>query len=228
MHQNIHPPSFIVNSSLGKRLSSAPKAASRIIIPVIILIILAAIVAASYGLRALTGVNQALSLTGTIEATEIHLGSEVAGRVDSVDVKEGDRVQAGQVLAVVRGERIRSPIDGTIIGRILEPGEIAVVGSTVIIVSNLDGLKLTVYVPEDRYGQIILGQNCQVQVDSFPNDAFLGKVTNIADRAEFTPRNVQTVEGRKTTVFAIRLDLASFGGKLKPGMPADVLCDFAQ
>jgi HlyD family secretion protein len=45
----------------------------------------------------------------------------------------------------------------------------------------------------------------------------------ISDKAEFTPRNVQTVEGRKTTVFAIKLMLADAGGKLKPGMPADVL-----
>ncbi len=47
-------------------------------------------------------------------------------------------------------------------------------------------------------------------------------MTHIADQAEFTPRNVQTADGRKSTVFAITLELAPSGGKLKPGMPADV------
>jgi len=47
-------------------------------------------------------------------------------------------------------------------------------------------------------------------------------VIQIADEAEFTPRNVQTAEGRKTTVFAIQLAVENRDGKLKPGMPADV------
>jgi HlyD family secretion protein len=50
-------------------------------------------------------------------------------------------------------------------------------------------------------------------------------VTHIADKAEFTPRNVQTADGRRTTVFAIRLALDESSGKLKPGMPADVVFD---
>jgi HlyD family secretion protein len=47
-------------------------------------------------------------------------------------------------------------------------------------------------------------------------------VRSIANQAEFTPRNVQTTQGRKSTVFAIRLSLDPAGGRLKPGMPADV------
>jgi HlyD family secretion protein len=91
-----------------------------------------------------------------------------------------------------------------------------------ITVSNLNELTLTVYVPEDRYGQIYLGQVYPVTVDSFPNETFNGTVAHISDQAEFTPRNVQTTNSRKATVFSIRLDLEPSGGALKPGMPADV------
>ena len=59
-------------------------------------------------------------------------------------------------------------------------------------------------------------------VDSYPGVAFTGTVVHIADQAEFTPRNVQTAEGRSTTVYAIKLDVPNPEGKLKPGMPADV------
>jgi hypothetical protein len=59
-------------------------------------------------------------------------------------------------------------------------------------------------------------------VDSFPGETFSGTVVYISDQAEFTPRNVQTVEGRKTTVYAIKLNVPNADLKLKPGMPADV------
>jgi hypothetical protein len=59
-------------------------------------------------------------------------------------------------------------------------------------------------------------------VDSFPDETFTATVTRIADQAEFTPRNVQTEDGRRATVFAIDLALLDPTGRLKPGMPADV------
>jgi hypothetical protein len=61
-----------------------------------------------------------------------------------------------------------------------------------------------------------------MSVDSFSGETFEATVIRIADQAEFTPRNVQTEEGRKTTVFAVELSVANPEGKLKPGMPADV------
>jgi HlyD family secretion protein len=61
-----------------------------------------------------------------------------------------------------------------------------------------------------------------VSVDSYPGETFDASVTRIADQAEFTPRNVQTAEGRRTTVFAVELSIDNTDGKLHPGMPADV------
>jgi HlyD family secretion protein len=87
----------------------------------------------------------------------------------------------------------------------------------------LDNLSITVYVPENLYGGLSLGQSASVTADSFPGETFNGTVTHIADQAEFTPRNVQTAEGRSTTVFAIKLQIQDTAGKLKPGMPADVV-----
>ena len=88
---------------------------------------------------------------------------------------------------------------------------------------RLDELTITVYVPEDRVGEVAIGQVAQVTVDSYPGITFNATVTFIADQAEFTPRNVQTVEGRKNTVFAVKLKLDNASGQLKPGMPADVV-----
>ena len=117
---------------------------------------------------------------------------------------------------------ISAPMDGIVILRSAEPGEVLVPGAPLLTLLRLDDLTITVYVPEDRYGTISLGQVATVSVDSYPGETFEATVIRIADQAEFTPRNVQTETGRKTTVFAVELSVANPEGKLKPGMPADV------
>lgn len=115
-----------------------------------------------------------------------------------------------------------APIDGVVLTRAIEPGEVAAPGSALLILGRLDELTMTVYVPEDQYGRIQLGQQATITADSFPSETFTGTVQRIAEQAEFTPRNVQTAEGRASTVFAIELAVVNQSGKLKPGMPADV------
>jgi HlyD family secretion protein len=117
---------------------------------------------------------------------------------------------------------IKAPLDGTILFRLVEPGELAVAGSPVITLVQLEKLRLTVYLPEDKYGVVDLGGEAEVRVDSYPGQFFQAVVIRIADQAEFTPRNVQTQEERKNTVYAVILEVNDPGGKLKPGMPADV------
>lgn len=203
----------------------------RRVIPVLVLLLLLAL-AGSYLVWPAFSKDDALIVSGAIEATEVRLASEFGGRVDEVLVLEGERVAKDQIVATVRPsiatrdasarERIRTPIDGVVLYRSVEPGEFAAPGAPLITVADLDHLTVTVYVPEDRYGRIALGAIYPITVDSFPGEVFTGTVRHIADHAEFTPRNVQTTDSRKTTVFAVKLDLASGAGKLKPGMPADV------
>jgi HlyD family secretion protein len=118
--------------------------------------------------------------------------------------------------------QIRAPTDGVVMSRTIEPGEVLLAGAPALSIGQLDDLTITVYLAEDRYGEVRLGDAVRVTVDSFPGETFDGRVQRIADRAEFTPRNVQTEEGRKTTVFAVEIAIEDPGVKLKPGMPADV------
>jgi multidrug resistance efflux pump len=118
---------------------------------------------------------------------------------------------------------ITAPTDCVVLTRNVEPGEFVQPGVTAFILGRLNALTITVYVPEDRFGEIQLGQTATVRVDSFPGQTFTATVIRIADKAEFTPRNVQTVEGRSSTVYAIKLSVDNADGKLKIGMPADVV-----
>jgi len=129
--------------------------------------------------------------------------------IDLVDVQMGK-------LTIV------APVSGVILSRNIEPGEVILAGASALTLGDLENLTITVYIPENRYGEVHLGDEAQVSVDSFPDQSFTATVTRIADQAEFTPRNVQTMEGRSSTVYAIQLAVQDPQGLLKPGMPADV------
>ncbi|HKZ55835.1 MAG TPA: HlyD family efflux transporter periplasmic adaptor subunit [Anaerolineales bacterium] len=168
--------------------------------------------------------------------------SQLATGPESLQVRAADAAveqakkavnQAEQALAQAQAELylidlqleklvLRSPIAGVVIGRHVQPGAVIPVGGAALTLVQLDDLTITVYLLEDRYGQVSLSTNATVSVDSFPGESFTARVVRIADRAEFTPRNVQTEEGRRTTVFAVELAVDNPGGRLKPGMPADV------
>ncbi len=117
---------------------------------------------------------------------------------------------------------VSAPSAGLVLTRSIEPGEVLQPGAGAITLSLIDDLRITVFIPEDRYGEVSLGAAVEITVDSFPDEVFSGSVLRIADRAEFTPRNVQTEEGRRSTVFAVEISVSDPGGMLKPGMPADV------
>ncbi|MFN2146746.1 MAG: HlyD family secretion protein [Anaerolineales bacterium] len=135
--------------------------------------------------------------------------AQAAADLDSIDTQ-------------IENLSIKAPIDGVVLERTVEPGEVLVPGSQAFRLADLSSLKITVFIAEDQYGSIMIGAPAAVTVDSFPGITFEASVSRIADQAEFTPRNVQTEEGRKTMVFAVELRVVDPEGRLKPGMPADV------
>ncbi len=143
----------------------------------------------------------------------------------AIAVAQAQLKQAQDALVVLQIQAskltITSPTDGVVAQRAANVGELATPGATFLTFTQLDPVKLTIYVPETRLGQIKLGDEIGVQVDSFPGRVFQGKVTYISPQAEFTPRNVQTKDARVNTVFAVKLQISNSDSALKPGMPAD-------
>jgi HlyD family secretion protein len=116
---------------------------------------------------------------------------------------------------------IVTPVSGVVLVKMAEVGEFAITGIPLVKVGQLDEMELVIYVPEDRLGFVKLNQGVDIYVDSFEGEIFRGKVTKIADQAEFTPTNIQTKEKRVTTVYAVTIKVPNPDQKLKPGMPAD-------
>jgi len=136
-----------------------------------------------------------------------------------------EQAQAVLDLVDIQMERlmVKTAVSGTILTRNLELGELVRPGMSAMSIGQLDDLRVTVYIPESKYGQINLGDTATLTADSFPDETFDTIVMRIADEAEFTPRNVQTQEERQTTVYAIELSVTDPDSKLKPGMPVDVV-----
>ena len=115
---------------------------------------------------------------------------------------------------------IASPIGGVVAGRLIEPGELVAVGTPLAIVVDLDHAWANVYVEETLVPQIKLDQAATVVTDA--GDRLPGRVSFIASRAEFTPRNVQTANERAKLVYRIKVSVDNSKGILKPGMPVEV------
>ncbi len=137
------------------------------------------------------------------------------------------RVQAESQLRsidiLLENSVVRAPVDAVVLTHSVEVGEVIAPGVPVMTLGNVDRMTITVYLAENQYGQVSVGDSVKVSVDSFPEENFEAEVIKIADQAEYTPRNVQTEEERQTTVYAVELRVDDPEGKLKSGMPADVL-----
>jgi multidrug resistance efflux pump len=117
--------------------------------------------------------------------------------------------------------QILAPAGGVVLARLVEPGETVQPGVALLRLGDLTQLRLVLYVPEPRLGEVKLGQQVQVTVDAYPSRTFAGRVQRIADQAEYTPRNMATREERVNTYYAVTVDLPNADGLLKPGMAAD-------
>jgi len=117
--------------------------------------------------------------------------------------------------------RVYAPASGVVVSKVVNPGEVVPAGTPLVVVVDLQALWLKVFIPEPEIGKLRLGEAARVYVDAFPGRAFAAKVTEISQRAEFTPKDVQTKEERVKQVFAVKLVVENPEGVLKPGMPAD-------
>jgi HlyD family secretion protein len=144
---------------------------------------------------------------------------------EEVAVAEAQVRQAEAAVRLVDAQiaqlTLTAPMDGIVTSRSGQTGETATAGAPLLTIANLDEVTLVVYIPENRVGQVRVGQEVEVQVDSFPERVFVGHVASIAGEAEFTPRNVQTQEERVNLVFAVKVNVPNPDQALKPGMPAD-------
>jgi HlyD family secretion protein len=120
-----------------------------------------------------------------------------------------------------RGETtIVSPTGGIVASRLVEPGELVAAGAPLVVIVDLDRAWANAYVEEPLVPALRLEQAVTVVTDA--GNRLPGRITFIASRAEFTPRNVQTSGERAKLVYRVKVSVDNREGILKPGMPVEV------
>jgi len=147
-------------------------------------------------------------------------------RLEDIDQAEAqlsaDEAQAALARQELLDSQLRSPTDGVIRSRILEPGEMASPQKPAFTIAVIHPKWVRAYVSEPDVGRLRPGMEATVTVDSFPDRPFQAWVGFISPVAEFTPKNVQTEELRTSLVFEVRVFVPDPADQLRLGMPATV------
>lgn len=114
---------------------------------------------------------------------------------------------------------IRSPLDGVISEKVAEQGELLQAGAPLLVVTDLRDAWLRVYISGPDVARVRLGQSAEVLTDD--GQKRTGRVSFIASKAEFTPKNVQTRDERVKLVYEVKVTLDNADGLFKPGMPGE-------
>jgi len=119
--------------------------------------------------------------------------------------------------------QLKSPMDGVVTSRNIEPGETVNAGREVITISDLSRVDLKIFVDETEIGKVKPNQKVEVKVDTFPGKIYTGYVSFISPEGEFTPKIIQTKKERVKLVYLVKVSIVNPSFELKSGMPADAL-----
>ena len=136
---------------------------------------------------------------------------------------ESIQAQRAQLEDQIRNAMISSPITGTVLTKYAEQGEFAVPGKALFKVADVSQMKLRAYITADQLTQLQIGQAVAVYADRGTTDRkrYAGRVVWIADKAEFTPKTIQTRNERANLVYAVKIAVEN-DGFIKRGMYGEV------
>lgn len=133
-------------------------------------------------------------------------------------------IQVAQVEDQLNKCHIQSPVEGTVLAKYAEAGELASVGKPLFKVGEVDRMYLRAYITSEQLAQVKLGNEVTVYADYGRSEQkpYSGVITWISDRSEFTPKTILTKNERADLVYAVKIAVKNDGG-LKIGMYGGVV-----
>jgi HlyD family secretion protein len=151
----------------------------------------------------------------SIRSVEIQ-NAAVVSELKSIDI------EIQQINDQITKCRIKNPMNGTVLLKYVEPGEIVSFGKPLFKIADLSTMELRVYVSETQLANVKIGEAVKVKIDDQDGmKSYEGKISWIASQAEFTPKIIQTKEERVALVYAVKVQVKN-DGSLKIGMPAEM------
>ncbi len=166
-------------------------------------------------------VNRARGALKMSEANAI----EIKRREQELTTRRAEIERSKAALAMIDAQLadtiVVSPVDGVVLVKAADVGEVLGVGSTVVTIGDIDHPWLRGYVNETDLGKVKIGSKVRVTTDTYPDKIYNGQVSFIASEAEFTPKQIQTQQERVKLVYRIKIDVENPHRELKSNMPAD-------
>jgi HlyD family secretion protein len=156
---------------------------------------------------------------------------EIRRREQEVDTRRAQiaqaRAQVGVIDAIIADGTVTAPLNGIILEKSAEIGEVVAAGTTIATLGNISKPWLRGYIREQDHGRVKLGMKARITTDSYPDKVYEGRLSYIASEAEFTPKQIQTPEERVKLVYRIKIEADNPQQELKLNMPAsaEILLD---
>lgn len=103
--------------------------------------------------------------------------------------------------------RLKTPVDGRVLYRLAEPGEVLPPGGKVVTVLDLTDVYMTVFLPSEMAGRLVVGSEARIVLDAFPEWVIPARISFVASRAQFTPKEVETRSERDKLMFRVKLQI---------------------
>lgn len=147
--------------------------------------------------------------------------SRVAEAVAAVATAQA---RADSLRATLNDTSLKSPIAGRVLYRLAEPGEVLAAGGKALTLVDLTDMYMTLYLPTEKAGQVAVGAEARIVLDALPGQAIPAKVSFVAAKAQFTPREVETRTEREKLMFRVRVKippelLKAHAKQVKTGLP---------
>lgn len=147
--------------------------------------------------------------------------ADVANAQAAIDAAEAetDRLETD-----IEDSSLKTPINGRVQYRLAEPGEVLPAGGKVLTVIDLSDVYMAIFLPTKEAGNLAMGADARIVVDAAPEYAIPAKVTFVASKAQFTPKEVETTEERQKLVFRVKVQidpeiLKEYEPWVKTGLP---------
>jgi HlyD family secretion protein len=156
--------------------------------------------AQSTGLNPSIRNTQLAGLRTQLAQTQLKLA---AAQADVANAKASQE----EIKAKIADLNVKSPIEGVVISRTVEPGAVVTTGKTLLTVFNPNTVYLRAFIPQGDIGKVRVGQKAQVFLDSAPKQSLSAKIAAIDTQASFTPENIYFQQDRVKQVFGVKINI---------------------
>lgn len=167
-----------------------------------------------------------------INAQIVTLEKQLAAQTETLDntnnsltyEQQAVVAQIAQIDDQIKNSLIKCPVAGTILEKFAEAGELATAGKPLFKVANLEKIYLRAYITASQLTELKIGQQVKVFSDlgEKGRKEYAGAVSWISDKAEFTPKTIQTRDVRANLVYAVKISVKN-DGYIKKGMYGEIL-----